>query len=197
MKCNVVNSSAFRLIRASANIWAVNAALSSAAHVNAQFITLTNLHDQSNSNCYRPSRASFGLPSNYALQETDLRAPSTGAEQSRGALFLSRSSYNPASSPCMPFLSQSTPGGMAINQTAEASTAPPVPSSMSKRSNERSPNLHGPIQHSEPKTCQERTQSFFSRAQHLQGTYSIIFLKCRARSSCQIRPPRCLQVQVR
>ncbi len=46
MKCNVVNSSAFRLIRASANIWAVNAALSSAAHVNAQFTTLTNLHDQ-------------------------------------------------------------------------------------------------------------------------------------------------------
>lgn len=70
---------------------------------------------------------------------------------------------------------------MAINQTAEESTAPPGPSSMSERSNERAPNLHGSIQSPEPNTCQECTQSFPSSAElerHAKSVHHAAF-KCR------------------
>lgn len=81
----------------------------------------------------------------------------------------------------MPFLSQSTSVGMVIHQTAEASTAPPRPSCMSERSNEKAPNLHGPIQSPEPNTCQECTQSFFSSVElerHAKSVHHAAF-KCR------------------
>lgn len=69
---------------------------------------------------------------------------------------------------------------MAIDPTAKVSTAPPHPSFMSERSNERAHKLHGAIQSSEPNTCQECSQSFSSSAElegHAKSVHHAAF-KC-------------------
>lgn len=160
----------------SPNTWIVNNAFCSSAQVDdsfqhAQFTTLTN-HDQSNSsNGYELSQASFVIPSSYALketdllQETDLLVPSTGADQFQDISLPACNGYGPAPTSYVPLLSPSTSAGMAIDATAEVPTVRPRPSSMSERSNESLPDLHGPIQSSQPNNCQECTQSFPSSAE--------------------------------
>lgn len=84
----------------------------------------------------------------------------------------------PVATPYVPLLSQFTPAGMAIDPTAKVSTAPPHPSFMSERSNERVRNLHGAIQSSEPNTCQEFSLSFSSELErHAKSVHHAAF-KC-------------------
>lgn len=57
-------------------------------------------------------------------------------------------------------LSRSTSVGLPIDAAAEVLIATPRPTSIGERSDESSPDLHGPIQTPEPNSCQECTQSF-------------------------------------
>ena len=85
----------------------------------------------------------------------------------------------------MPFLSQSTFVGLPTDATdEEVSIAPPHPTSVNEilPHDSTSPlGLHGPIQHTEPNTCQECTQSFPSTAElerHAKRLYHDAF-KCK------------------
>lgn len=82
----------------------------------------------------------------------------------------------------MSLLSQSTFLGLPIDATAEVSIAPHHPTSANEILHNNSLGLHGPIQHTEPNTCQKCRQSFPSTAElerHAKSLYHGAFgCKC-------------------
>lgn len=151
------------------NTWAVNNSYFPPAQVihpfrHEQFPTPINPNDDQYLNVYGTLQPSLALPVYYSLEDEDLHAPSTRADQPGNTFFSTYDVGHTFPQSQMPLFSESTSLGLPTDATPEVSITTHSATFIDERPNESPDALHGLIQTAEPNICQECTQPFPSAA---------------------------------